>query len=229
MRFNGLEAPSGEGYVVEAHLDIWRSAGLESWLEQEFGFEADPFSVFYPKGYEHHMTGRLRVSQKDLRETKANILMSLNKIMHRARTINAPMYAEVEIEREVARFTKNSNRSFNPGALAGFAYEPTGKYGEARVDIHLCFDPAKVTTEMEIFFLTDSWYWVETPATRLFDAEKIATLQAEGYHSALQVYQGLSSAELPGLLSQHLEQKLAMIKSHEWLPTPQVIRISKAL
>ena len=80
---------------------------------------------------------------------------------------------------------------------------------------------------MRTLLEANNFYWVRTPATRLFPSEDIATLQPSSYAEARLVYQALLASPLPACTGVHLEQKLSMLATHDDLPLPTVVDVAQ--
>src|SRR5262245_35285526 len=104
---HGIKAPEGNGIILEVHLDIQKAPGLFlDWVKSK-GFENDPFVIFYPPQYLHHMTGRTRLLPKQLSETSPRVEMLVEEVVNQARLQGVRLYTETELARETVRFPRN--------------------------------------------------------------------------------------------------------------------------
>jgi hypothetical protein len=221
MKLDGITAPEGAGLVVEVHADVINPSSLFlEFLEGE-GFEMDPFSKFYPEDYTHHLTGRVRA---DKRSSKKSIDWVVNKVRGViSQWAREKFYLEVELVRGEYHF-QIAAKQFRP-SLDMFNFTKTGKYGNAKADIHVDFPFGNVTAEIREYFIAHQFYWVQTPETQYFGPEEIATLQTETFASAAEVYGLLCQNSLLGCSGIHLEQKIVMMASRPNLPMPEVIAV----
>jgi hypothetical protein len=221
---HGLVAPEGDGAVVEVHLDIMDAPS--SFLEAlgSFGFENDPFLEFFPPGYRHHYTGRMRVALEELRARRPGIDELIAQVIKLAHDSSVRMYAECELVRQIDHFAVDSG-SRNHSALDGFEFHCDTAGASSAADIHVEFRSGTVSHAVRKLLLDHQFYWVKTPASPLFPSEEIATVQTSVFARARQVYERLVSVPLPACTGIHLEQKLAMIKSFEDVPLPPVVDV----
>ena len=222
----GITAPAGDGPILEVHVDLWETHSPLEWLG-DFGFENDPFAVFYPSGYVHHVTGRTRVHEKGLRAKMSEVDALIERVIDEARSRRVDLYTEVELVRDTKHFPQRSIRGIN--VLDKFTFTPTGKCGGAKADIHIEFLAGTVPAEVREYLLRKYFYWVSTPETKYFPAEEIATLQTATYGSAQDAYKCLVVQPLPLCTGIHLEQKLSMRATRPDLPMPEVIKVLRQL
>ena len=216
----GIDDPPGEGIVVEVHLDIIEAPA--SFLERmaALGFEDDPFVEFYPPEYSYHYTGRMRALPKQLSAVAPQVDALVAHVLEDARQSGVRMYVESELVRDVQHFASGSGRGMT--ALEGFAIRPSRPGAVSKADVHVEWRSGTVPAEVRALLEANSFYWVRTPATRLFPSEDIATLQPSTYADARTVYAALLAKPLPACTGLHLEQKLAMAPTHPDLPLPMV-------
>jgi hypothetical protein len=220
MKLYGIVAPAGEGTILEVHLDLQNvTPQFADWL-QSIGFDPDPFSIFHPAGYVHHMTGRDRVPPATLPEVRAFVA----DIITQARSQKVALYAEIELARETTYFDPSKSTKI-AGVLDRLTFLTTGTFGKAGADVHVEFANGTVPDEVRKYLLAKNFYWVSTPDNDHFSAEEIATLQTRTYQAAKRVYQLLVAEPLPACTGIHLEQKIAMVATHVGLPMPEVISV----
>lgn len=226
MKFNGIKVPDGGGLVVEVHVDLMGPTPSFVSLLEGFGFENDPFSIFYPEGYTHHLTGRVRATKRGLAQVLNEIARSIEAIL--AAGADERFYVETELVRDVVHFSGRASEPVQlPTPLESFQFSPTGQFGRAKADVHVEFPCGQVTDEVRQYLAGKRFYWVETPQTQYFGPEEIATLQTQTYGSARGVYVALRDCPLPYCTAMHLEQKLQMVASRPGLPMPEVIAVRR--
>lgn len=228
MLLNGIDAPSGNGVVIEVHLDIMAAPLTFLNKLNNLGFESDPFADFYPPQYTLHYTGRTRAAQSEVAKVLDGIDGLIGQVFESARASNVRLYVESELVREIHRFEESASAR-NLSVLDDFKFREIGHPGKAKADIHVEFRSGTVSPEVRRLLIEKSFYWVRTPASNRFPSEEIATLQASVFHDAKQVYSRLVARPLPGCTGIHLEQKLAMIASYPNLPMPMTVEIMKTL
>jgi hypothetical protein len=223
--FSGIKASEGEGLVVEVHIDlITPRTRLVSVLEG-LGFEDDPFEVFHPQGYTNHMTGRVKVTQQELKVRLREVREVVEGLLVEGRGERG-FYVETELVRGKHYFNTNSV-TMGANQLSGFLFSGIGRFGGAKADIHVEFPAGNVSPEVRRYLTEQKFYWVKTPKTPYFGSEEIATLQTLTFNSAKQIYSVLCESPLPGCTGVHLEQKLSMVASHPGLPMPEVISVKR--
>jgi hypothetical protein len=225
VKLNGILAPTGEGLIVEVHVDlIDPSPSFRDYLHAQ-GFEEDPFSIFFPAEYNCHMTGRTRHSQKEPNLTIESVRRLVRRLVNEGKG-ECGFYVETELVRDVARFCGVLGEVSRTGdALDDVQFFATGRHGEAKADVHVEFPLGQVSEEIRRYLTSRQFYWVQAPSTTHFGPEEIATLQTETYASAVTVFQKLRAHPLPGCTAVHLEQKLGMSASRSGLPMPEVIMV----
>jgi hypothetical protein len=224
IKFNGVTAPDGEGMVLEVHLDIQKTTtGFTEWLNT-LGFENDPFATFFPVGYIAHMTGRLRVLPKNIKDLLPKVNSLVAGVIQKAISEEHALYAEVELVREVLRFTPMEVMILDK-SLDSFHFHRSGKFGGAKSDVHIEFPKGKVPDYVRDYLSSKEFYWVSTPQTVHCGAEEIATLQTTTYEAGRQVVSLLAQRPLPGCTAIHLEQKLSMVSTNYNLAMPEVISV----
>ena len=145
----------------------------------------------------------------------------METVIAEAQAHEARLYLEVEIVREKTYFDGDVGEMTDP--LKNLVFSPSGVFGGAKADIHIEFPKGTVSEEVRKYLLRSCFYWVETPATELFGAEEIATLQLSEFGDAMKVYKAFVASPLPACTGIHLEQKLHMLASCEGLAMPEVI------
>lgn len=221
---HGLAAPSGEGTVVEVHLDIMEAPAAFLDRLVDLGFESDPFLDFFPPGYHFHSTGRMRVLPEKLRGELPGIGALIARVVEEARQSNVRMYAECELVRRIDHFSEaTAPRSLS--ALEPIAFKSSSAANGAAADIHVEFRSGTVSPEVRRALLDRRFYWVRTPASDRFPSEDIATVQTSVFQHAQAVYERLVASPLPACTGIHLEQKLAMIRSYPDVPMPEVMEL----
>lgn len=224
---HGILAPVGEGTILEVHLDVQdTTSSFNNWLEG-VGFENDPFVIFHPPQYNHHLTGRMRVSPKNLSTVLPKIDTLVTSVISKAQSRGINLYAEVELARETMYFPKLDSSLVN-GVLDGLTFRLSGQCGGAKADVHVEFKSGTVSHEVRGYLSRKHFYWVSTPPTVHFPAEEIATLQTLTWQGAKKVYDILCNHPLPDCTGIHLEQKLSMKTTRADLPMPEVIEVSCA-
>ena len=221
---HGLVAPSGDGKVVEVHLDIMEAS--PAFLERlvALGFESDPFLDFFPRGYHFHYTGRVRALPEELRATLSSVDALIAEVMEEARLAEVRMYAECELVRKIDHFAEETApRSLS--ALDHIAFKDSKIGTGAAADIHIEFRSGAVPAQVRRLLLDRKFYWVRTPASDRFPSEEIATVQTSSFLDARRVVDRLVASPLPGCTGIHLEQKLAMVKSFPDVPLPGVLEL----
>lgn len=222
MKLKGIN-PVGDGEIVEVHADLYRTdLAFNMWL-QSLGFEDDPFTVFHPKGYKHHMTGRVRSSKERLPATIRGIDSLTSRVIREAQSHGLALYLEIELVREVTHFSAAPSTPLT--MLNSLQFFSLGQFGGAKADIHVEFPQNSVTEDVRRYFVEKKFYWVATPPTFYFPAEEIATLQTTTYESARDVYERLAGNPPPGCTAVHLEQKLHMLATSDDLPMPEAILV----
>jgi len=226
MKFNGICAPQGRGLILEVHVDVRGKSRPDfiSWLSAR-GFEEDPFSVFYPEGYVDHLTGRIRVPQKQLHRVLDKLNVTVSEVIEEARSRKIDLYTETEIVRQTTLFTALQD-SFSP-VLDSLSFKRSGLFGGAKADVHVEFPSGKVPSAVRNYLMEKYFYWVATPRTKYFPSEEIATLQTSCYGMAVEVFEILATSPLPGCTAIHLEQKLSMEATRSNLLMPEVIKIGE--
>ncbi|MDB5204535.1 MAG: hypothetical protein JWP09_563 [Candidatus Taylorbacteria bacterium] len=224
MKLNGINVPEGEGIVLEVHLDLQHTTSAFTAMLNGLGFENDPFATFFPTGYVAHMTGRLRVLQKDLRNLLPRVNSLVAGIIKKAMIAECALYTEVELVREIYRFEPSDGILFNR-ALDVLKFSGSGKLGGAKSDVHVEFPYGKVPDEVRAYLSEKMFYWVSTPETPHCHAEEIATLQTSTYPAGKRVCDLLVANPLPGCTAIHLEQKLSMTATNFNLVMPEVIMV----
>jgi hypothetical protein len=220
----GLDAPPGNGLVIEVHLDMMEAPVKFLQRLKACGFEDDPFLDFYPAEYRMHFTGRTRAPQSGLHQVLPRIEALIAQTIAEAQEASVRLYAESELVREIRHFSgEDVTRSL--AALDGIALRKSRGTGAAKADVHVEFRSGTVPDEVRSLLLDRRFYWVRTPASQRFPSEEIATLQTSTFHDAQQVYDRLVAMPLPACTGIHLEQKLAMIPSHAALPMPGVVEL----
>src|SRR5689334_17681247 len=99
MTLHGIVAPSGDGVVIEVHLDIMKAPDMFLRFLNGLGFENDPFLDFYPPEYRFHYTGRTRALQSDVGNVLPDIQVLTTQVIEQAKAENVKMYAEIELVR----------------------------------------------------------------------------------------------------------------------------------
>ena len=221
---HGIEAPPGDGKVVEVHLDIMDAP--DDFLRRlgEFGFESDPFLDFYPPQYRLHYTGRTRALLNDVRKVISEVRALTAQIIEEAQAVGARMYVEIELVRKIHHFQASASVC-NLKGLGGLAFRETPHIGSAKADVHVEFCSGTVPNDVRSLLVDKSFYWVRTPPSDRFPSEEIATLQTSDFDGGHQGYERLVNAPLPACTGIHLEQKLAMIASHPNLPMPAAVEV----
>lgn len=228
FQFHGVTAPEGVGLVLEVHLDLAVvTPAFERFLHDR-GFEDDPFSIFRPEWCTRHMTGRARVPGRRLSTLLPAVNTAVEEVLAKARESRIDLYIEVELVRGVWRASALQARKDWRKALEGFHFQPTGRLGGAKADIHVEFPAGGVSPAVRTYLSARQFYWVATPATRHCPAEEIATLQPCAYTAARQVYQSLVRRPPPNCSAIHLEQKLRMEATSTGLTMPEVISVTRA-
>jgi hypothetical protein len=224
MHLLGLTPPAGEGYVVEVHLDMQNDHPSFATIVGELGFEDDPFEVFFPAGYQRHMTGRIRTTKKKLPIVIPQVRDLVDHVVTEAKNHDVDLYAEIEIVREKQPFITNDS-SVEEGVLDGIDLQPTDQFGGADADIHLKFRAGTVSSRVRAYLESKCFYWVMTPATELFPSKEIATLQTDSLGGAKLIYRLLLETPFANALGIQLEQKLGMVPTRKDLPMPRVIKV----
>jgi hypothetical protein len=222
---HGIDAPPGNGMVVEVHLDMMEAP--QSFLDElvHLGFADDPFLDFFPQGYCFHYTGRARTLQKDLRALLPSITEVVESVLQKARAAGVQMYAESELVRDIKHFAPEEG-AIDFTALNSFRFAESQTACAAKADIHVEFSAGTVPAEARTLLSNNHFYWVRTPASDRFPSEEIATLQATTFADASKLYESLVSKPLPGCTGIHLEQKLAIVQTHPQLPMPPVVSVT---
>jgi hypothetical protein len=222
---HGVSAPTGNGTVLEVHLDIQNLTPLfRGWLE-DVGFENDPFLVFYPPQYTIHMTGRTRVPSKDIPALMPEANNLTARVIAEAQSRNISLYTEVELARETLYLSKSNSTQENI-VLDECGFRPSGEFGGAKADVHVEFLAGTVPPRVRKYLSAKLFYWVMTPLTSRFPSEEIATLQTSTFHEAKTVYDLLVANPLRNCTGLHLEQKLSMKATSRDLPMPEVIEVT---
>lgn len=223
---HGIEAPPGEGMVIEVHLDMIQPTALFLERLRALGFGDDPFLDFYPPEYHFHFTGRTRALRNDLRAVIPAIEAATARVVQEARNAGVKLYAEIELVRDIHHFeTQDSARGLS--ALDAVVFNQSPEPFQIKADIHVEFRSGTVPVEVRNLLADKGFYWVRTPESDRFPSEEIATVQTSVFEDARQVYSRLVAAPLPACTGIHLEQKLAMIPSHPGLPLPHPLELVK--
>lgn len=223
----GIEAPSGDGMVIEVHLDIMEAPVAFLDRLRGLGFESDPFLEFYPAAYKFHYTGRTRAASTEVRKALPDINRLIGQVIEEAGEAKIEMYAECELVREIRHFADDGlGRGLS--ALAGMAFRKGPAESVAKADVHVEFRSGTVPSDLRALLIENEFYWVSTPASERFPAEEIATLQTGLFYDAQQIYERLVAAPLPACTGVHLEQKLLMVPSRPGLPMPGVVELAAA-
>jgi len=216
---HGLDAPAGEGKVIEVHLDMIDANTAFLGRLNDLGFENDPFLDFYPPEFRFHYTGRTRAHANEI-HSKLSILGKLiDEVIEAARKAGVRMYVESELVRDIRHFDNHGSMR-GLSALEGIYFRECGPGCLTKADVHVEFRAGTVPDDVRSLLLEKGFYWVSTPISERFPCEEIATLQASIFLDAQHVYDRLVAAPLPACTGIHLEQKLAMIPSHPDLPMP---------
>jgi hypothetical protein len=224
VTLHGIVAPTGDGVVIEVHLDIMEVSDTFLQFLNGLGFENDPFLDFYPPEYRFHYTGRTRVLRSDVGAILPEIGLLTNQVIEQARVANIKLYVETELVRDIQHF-EDRDSVRNLSALDGITFKKNGPQGSAKADIHVEFCSGTVPSDVRALLLAKDFYWVRTPASERFPSEEIATLQTAVFDDAQRVYTRLVSSPLPACTGIHLEQKLAMTASHPDLPMPAAFNL----
>ncbi|MEJ0021609.1 MAG: hypothetical protein WDN47_03420 [Candidatus Doudnabacteria bacterium] len=226
MQFNGLKPPAGPGLVIEVHADLIQPSHDFSSFLRSCGFEDDPFSIFFPREYTDHMTGRIRVQKSDLPPVVADVRRTVETIL--AAAGNEPgVYMEIELVKDKVSFPAPISDQTMYEILESFNFSSTGRCGEAKADIHVKFLQGQVLPEVREYLVRKHFYWVATPPNEHIGAKEICTLQTDTYESAQAVFAALCQHPLPNCIGLHLEQKLGMVPNRANLPMPEVIAVKK--
>lgn len=221
---HGVPRPTGEGLIVEVHIDAIAKADAMEWCK-EYGFEDDPFSIFHPSQYTHHMTGRARVSQKQLGAFLMKIEALTTSVIVEAQLRGIALYTEVEIVRESRSF-RPQERTFVP-VLDKLSIFPT--FGKpCGADVHIEWETGTVSQEVNEYLKRSGFYWVRTPKTSHFPSEQIATLQAATFRGAKDVFDRIAANPFPWMTGMHLEQKpprIGMRGTTINMPMPDVMDV----
>ena len=224
MKLRGVKRPVGDGVLLEIHIDLVRTTQDFSFYLENLGFEDDPFTVFWPEGFAHHMTGRQRCLSQSLKSTLVEAGAFIEKCIQVGREAGLDFYVEVELARETRRFEPESSAPME-GVLDEMRFNPTGTFGNAKGDVHVEFPSGMVTEETRRYLTSKTFYWVTTLETSEFPAEEIATLQTSTYEAARRVYRKLTERPLENCKTVHLEQKLLMAATRPDLPMPETIDV----
>jgi hypothetical protein len=227
MNLFGLTPPNDKGETIEVHLDIQNDSPSFMKVMEEYGFEDDPFEIFFPAGYQRHMTGRICVPKKKLAVIVPKVKDLVEHVITEAKNHDLDLYAEIEILRARYPFVMN-DALVEDGVLDCIELLPTDQFGAADADIHLEFLAGAVSSQTRSYLESKGFYWVKTPATKLFPSEEIATLQTDTLGGAKQIFQILIERPLAKATCIHLEQKLAMLSTRKGLAMPQVIRVVRS-
>jgi len=210
--------------MIEVHVDLsGYSESFNEWLKT-LGFEDDPFTVFHPVGYAHHMTGRLWSGIQDVSATLKKLQNLSHEIAYKGFSENLPLYIEVELVYGITRFEAEPEVFAKILDRSNFFH--TNRFGDSKADIHVEFPFGKITDKVRQYFLEKLFYWVATPETKHFPAEEIATLQTDSWSAAKGVYGELASNRFPFCKAVHLEQKVFMLASHTSTVMPETIQVS---
>ena len=184
---HGLDAPPGEGMVIEVHLDMIQPSA--SFLERlhSLGFEDDPFLDFYPPEYHFHFTGRSRALQSELRTVLPGIESLTAQVIQEARDSGVKLYAEIELVRDIQHF-ESDNAARNLSALEDVTFNLSPEPLQIKADIHVEFRAGTVPDTVRDLLLNKGFYWVRTPESERFPSEEIATAQTSAFEDARQVY-----------------------------------------
>lgn len=220
----GISPPVGEGIILEVHLDIQETdQSFISWLES-VGFENDPFLIFHPPQYTHHMTGRTRCLSKDLHTILPGVHALVESVIAEAHAQGFNLYTEIELARETVHFSRRESLDIN-NVLDLMDFRQSGLYGGAKADVHVEFENGTVPEAVREYLLDKKFYWVSTPQTQNFPSEEIATLQTTTYQGGKKIFELLVANPLPFCTGIHLEQKLSMKTTDPKLPMPEVIEV----
>lgn len=223
---HGLQAPDSDGVVLEMHIDSREiSPDFVTWLRSK-GFENDPFDEFYPPHYDGHMTGRTRISRKQLAARLRDADALATEIVTKASGFD--LFVEVELVLETIHFSGRDSQSFHL-VLDELSFRRTGQFGGAEADVHAEWRKGTVPAHVRTYLLSKGFYWVSTPPTRLFPAEEIATLQTTTVAGGRAVFDLLVAHPLPGCTGIHLEHKprrRGMRATRPDLPMPEAIEVS---
>jgi hypothetical protein len=223
---HGLDAPPGDGMVIEVHLDMMQPTALFLERLHNLGFEDDPFLDFYPPEYHFHFTGRSRALQSELRTVLPGIESLAAQVIQEARDSDVKLYAEVELVRDIQHF-ESENTARDLSALEAVTFNLSPEPLQIKADIHVEFRAGTVPNNVRDLLLKKGFYWVRTPESERFPSEEIATAQTSAFEDARQVYHRLVASPLPGCTGIHLEQKVAMIASFPGLPMPHALELAK--
>jgi hypothetical protein len=224
VTLHGIVAPSGDGVVIEVHLDIMEAPAAFLHFLNGLGFENDPFLDFYPPEYRFHYTGRTRVLRSDVGIVLPEISVLTAQVIEQAKAANIKLYVEIELVRDIQHFEDRGSVR-NLSALDGLTFKKSGPPGSAKADIHVEFSNGTVPRDVRAHLLAKDFYWVRTPSSERFPSEEIATLQTAVFDDAQRIYTRLVSSPLPACIGIHLEQKLAMTASHPALPMPAAFEL----
>jgi hypothetical protein len=223
----GIVAPQGSGIILEVHLDIQKASSSFLKHLQIYGFENDPFEVFYPLGYENHMTGRIRIETSKLYTLLPRIRAVIYTIITEAQHNRVDLYAEIELVREKHSFSApiRENRAWLH-SLESFNICGTGLFGKAKADIHLKFWTGNVSEQVYNYFLAKNFYWVKVPQTATSLGKEVATLQSSKLSDAQDIYAALLLNPPPACIGIQLEQKITMLATRSDIPLPEVMEMN---
>jgi hypothetical protein len=224
VTLHGIVTPTGDGVVIEVHLDIMEAPNTFLRFLNGLGFENDPFLDFYPPEYRFHYTGRTRALRNDVGIVLPEIGVLTAHVIEQAKAANVRMYAETELVRDIQHFEDRGSIR-NLSALDGLTFKKSGLPGSAKADVHIEFNAGTVPRDVRAHLLVKDFYWVRTPSSERFPSEEIATLQTAVFDDAQRVYTRLVSSPLPACTGIHLEQKLAMTASRPDLPMPAAFEL----
>lgn len=227
---SGILVSTGAGTILEVHVDLKTpTLPFKAYL-RNLGFEDDPFSVFHPPEYTCHMTGRARVHH-DERSIIREVATLVSQIVETSMEWGVDLYVETELVRATHYFPKHRKRSSKKNEttldqLDSFTFTRSGKFGEARADVHIEWIHGTVPKDVQEYLLEKNFYWVGTPRTAHFPAEDIATLQTRDFQGARKVYDALVASPLLRCTGIHLEAKLSTKATRRDLPMPEVINVA---
>lgn len=222
---HGIKPPHEELVTIESHWDLIDLKPETLALLKKYGYEHDPFSVFYPPQYTFHFTGRVLVPKSLVPLMIVSVRETRDYLLQKMRTVGDDGYCEIEIVYGDAS-CPIKNRPLVP-MLDMFSFRPIEVTCGA--DVHIEFDESTVSPKVRQYLIEKGAYWVACPGTEHYPPEEIATFQVSQLSGGKIVFNRLVECPLPMQKRVILEMKPkldGMRGTRPDLPMPEVIEVS---
>lgn len=222
---NGIRPPHEDLETIESHWDLIDPKPEMIALLRKYGYEDDPFSVFFPPQYTHHLTGRVLVPKHLVPFVMVELREMRDFLLEKMRACGAEGYCEIELVKGDVSIPVE-HRLLVP-MLDDLSFRPVDSVCGA--DIHIEFNDGTVTSAVRSYLASKGAYWVKCPDTTHFPAEEIATFQVSAFSGGKAVFERLVEKPLPYQKRIILEMKPkldGMRGTRPDLPMPEIIEVS---